>query len=273
MKRRETYQWNRYRYETEPHFAFAIDYFKMLVMKGFVVNLHDKYWLTEKDVKLAAEYIVHDLTLLGDCFPFCDYDATKIVILNPDFVEVDYFLTQPDEPAIYMLPDEDLKKIIATKQPSSAYEKLPPSIIEKVLKDERVLLSKNCVMHLHRKDSAYCNYGKPFLRYDFDYSGQAATEILLLKIERCRDLIIKWLWTLPGFAGQGFTPIENKDVIPFFEITKGNSDLTPVSIRLEKTVIEQLKQLARKLSFEFGKDITHVDLVRKYIVEGLKISS
>jgi hypothetical protein len=45
-----------------------------------------------------------------------------------------------------------------------------------------------------------------------------------------------------------------------------NSKLTPVSIRIEEDVIENLKRMARFEAFEQDRDITYVDLIREAIV-------
>lgn len=43
----------------------------------------------------------------------------------------------------------------------------------------------------------------------------------------------------------------------------------PFTIRIDEDLIEKTKQKARKLSYELQKDISHTDLIRQYLIDGI----
>jgi very-short-patch-repair endonuclease len=191
-KRKEVYQWARFYYENEPKAAAGIDFYAGFPMNGFNLECKDKkvlaYFehLTEK---LNLEYwlrkISHEYFLLGDVFVFseiecpvcrglgnlpngniCNHpDGTikRLLILNPDFIEVQN--TQlADEPTVALIPDDDLKRVVAQKKPKNVYDRIPDSIKEYVLSGRPIPLSPRCISHIRHKGSPYGTYGESLLR-------------------------------------------------------------------------------------------------------------
>lgn len=191
-KRKEVYQWARFYYENEPKAAAGIDFYAGFPMNGFNLECKDKKVLAYFEhliEKLNLEYwlrkISHEYFLLGDVFVFteiecpvcrglghlpngniCNHpDGTikRLLILNPDFIEVQN--TQlADEPTVALIPDDDLKRVVAQKKPKNVYDRIPDSIKEYVLSGRPIPLSPRCISHIRHKGSPYGTYGESLLR-------------------------------------------------------------------------------------------------------------
>jgi intein/homing endonuclease/very-short-patch-repair endonuclease len=162
-------------------------------MNGFKVECKDrKVQIYFEDVvkSLNLDYwfkkISHEYFLLGDVFvfteiecPICgggginpsdgsqcnhpDGSIKKILILNPDFIEVQSNQLA-DDPVVSLIPDDDLKRIIASRKPVEIYERIPDNIKELVAAGRPIPLSSRCVSHLKHKGSPYGTYGESLLR-------------------------------------------------------------------------------------------------------------
>tara|TARA_B100001778_G_scaffold334491_1_gene346146 strand:+ start:35305 stop:37554 length:2250 start_codon:yes stop_codon:yes gene_type:complete len=191
-KRREVYQWARFYYENEPKVAAGIDFYSQFPINGFKLECKKK--------KITAFYerlvdrlelirwlrlISHERFLLGDVFVFLEIDSPdtrgetdldpdetpthadgtfkRIMVLNPDWVEV-YTTPLADEPEIVMLPDDELKKIVMTRQPESVYKRLPDNIKQLVAAGRPIRLSNNVTSHIKHGGSPYGTYGDSLLR-------------------------------------------------------------------------------------------------------------
>jgi len=192
-KRKETYQWARFYYENEPKCAAGIDFYSGFSMNGFTIECKDKKVLLyfEDLVKtLNLDYwfkkISHEYYLLGDVFVFteiscpicggsgsepktgntCNHpDGTikKILVLNPDFIEVQSNQLA-DDPVISLIPDDDLKRIVMSQKPVEIYDRIPNNIKESVVSGRPIPLSPRCVSHIKHKGSPYGTYGESLLR-------------------------------------------------------------------------------------------------------------
>tara|TARA_Y100000310_G_scaffold313359_1_gene361645 strand:+ start:4844 stop:7066 length:2223 start_codon:yes stop_codon:yes gene_type:complete len=192
-KRKEVYQWSRFYYENEPKAAAGIDFYSGFSMNGFTLECKDKKVLLyyEDLVKnLNLDYwfkkISHEYYLLGDVFVFteigcpicggagidpktreqCNHpDGTikKILVLNPDFIEVQSNQLA-DDPVISLIPDDDLKRIVMTQKPIEIFDRIPDNIKESVVSGRPIPLSSRCVSHLKHKGSPYGTYGESLLR-------------------------------------------------------------------------------------------------------------
>lgn len=191
-KRKEVYQWARFYYENEPKAAAGIDFYAGFPMNGFILECKDKKVLTFFEhliEKINLDYwlrkISHEYFLLGDVFVFteiacpvcrgvgtlpngdvCNHpDGTikRLLILNPDFIEVQSSQLA-DEPTVALIPDDDLKRVVAQKKPLEVYNKIPENIKELVSSGRPIPLSPRCVSHLKHKGSPYGTYGESLLR-------------------------------------------------------------------------------------------------------------
>lgn len=193
-KRREVYQWNRFFLENEPKVGAAISFYAEFPMNGFklecpsrkVMNwfkhhVVDRLQLNDKFKMISREYFT-----LGDVFVHMDVDCPtcsgsgvdpdtgeqcnhgggsfkRMVILNPDWIEVQQSILA-DEPAIVMIPDEELKRIVFYKQPKVVYDRIPDRVKELVLSNKPIPLSNRTVSHLRHMPVPYGTYGTSLIR-------------------------------------------------------------------------------------------------------------
>jgi very-short-patch-repair endonuclease len=191
-KRREVTQWARFYYENEPKAAAGIDFYANFPMNGFKLECKDRkvlafyeHMVEKLNLENWLRQISHEYYLIGDVFVFTEVECPvcsgtgeridgmicnhpdgvikRILILNPDFVEVQK--TQlADEPAIVLLPDDDLKKVVSQKKPLEVYNRIPENVKKMVMTGSPIPLSPRCVSHIKRKGSPYGTYGESLLR-------------------------------------------------------------------------------------------------------------
>jgi very-short-patch-repair endonuclease len=191
-KRKEVYQWARFYYENEPKVAAGVDFYAQFPMNGFQLQCKNKTvqrYFEDLVLTLRLNYwfaiISHEYHLIGDVFPFLSIECKQchgrgvlrngdpcnhpdgrfksITVLNPDYVEVKDSLF-PDRPEIVMIPDDTMKKVIATKEPRHQYERLPQEMIELILSGQEIPLSSRCVSHIKHSEVPYAKYGTSLLR-------------------------------------------------------------------------------------------------------------
>ena len=107
-------------------------------------------------VQIAQEY-----WLIGEAFPYADYDRnngvwSRIELENPDYVVVKRSL-MASNPVILLRPDENLRRIVLSNKPSDIEQRhqLPEQILEHVRRGENIPLDSMCISHLARKISPY----------------------------------------------------------------------------------------------------------------------
>ncbi len=107
-------------------------------------------------VQIAQEYF-----LLGEAFPYSEYDPnhgkwSRIIIQNPDYMVVNRTVI-PNEPQLFLRPDENLKKIILSNRPKDVEQRqrLDPNIIESVRRNQVIPFNNWNISHLARKISPY----------------------------------------------------------------------------------------------------------------------
>ena len=188
-KRLETYQWSRFFYQNEPKVAAAIDFYSYFPMNDFENECRDrnvkKYFdKLKKRLELPKwlRLISHEVHLLGDCFPFvevscehclgsgtngdeiCEHEGgtvRRIVILNPDFVEV-YTSPMNPEPVIALKPDEELINMVQRKTPG--FDRLTPEVRSLVASGKPIRLDNRNVSHLMYGEGGYSRYGIGMVR-------------------------------------------------------------------------------------------------------------
>ena len=191
-KRKEVYQWARFYYENEPKAAAGVDFYAGFPMNGFDLECKDKkilayyeHMVEKLELNKWLRRISHEYFLLGDVFVFsevscphchgvgmlndgrqCNHpDGTfkRILVLNPDFIEVNNSQLA-DHPTIALIPDDDLKKVIAHKKPKEVYDSIPQNIKDMISSGAPIPLSSRCVSHIRHKGSPYGVYGESLLR-------------------------------------------------------------------------------------------------------------
>jgi very-short-patch-repair endonuclease len=191
-KLRETFQWARFYYRNERKIGAGIDFYSTFPLTNFALECKSKktlkfYEKLIKDLKLPhwLRMISHEYYLLGNVYIFMEFDCKvcggtginqdgnycnhpggkpkRIMVLNPDWIEVQSNVLA-DEPLVVLLPDEELRSIVARKQPAAIYNKLPKRIIEAVLAGMPIPLSNRSVTHLKHAPSPYGVYGDSILR-------------------------------------------------------------------------------------------------------------
>jgi len=188
-KRIEEMQWARFFYQNEPKVAASVDFYSTFPMNDFENECKDrkikKHFDKLKDRLELSKWcrlMSHEIHLLGDCFPFleiscdqcggsgrlgdsiCEHDGgtvRRIVILNPDYVEVFTSPTNP-ESVIAMKPDEELINMVQKKTPG--YERLTPEIRALVSSGRPIRLDNRNVSHLKYGESGYSRYGIGMVR-------------------------------------------------------------------------------------------------------------
>ena len=188
-KRLEQYQWARFFYENEPKVASSIDFYSYFPMNGFDNDCKDreikKYFdkLRERlDLNRWLRLVSHEVHLLGDCFPFieiscehcggsgkigdqiCEHEGgtvRRIVILNPDYVEVYTSPINPD-PVVALKPDEELINMVQKKTPG--YERLTPEVRALVSSGRPIPLDNRNIFHLKYGEGGYSRYGIGMVR-------------------------------------------------------------------------------------------------------------
>jgi hypothetical protein len=117
--------------------------------------------IEETDLMNICVQIAQEYWLLGEAFPYCEYDEAKgtwsrIQLQNPDYVVVKRSVVA-GEPIILMRPDENLRRIVFSNKPSDIEQRhqLNDTIIQHVKRGENIPLDNFYVSHLARKISPY----------------------------------------------------------------------------------------------------------------------
>ncbi|MFA7219357.1 MAG: DUF559 domain-containing protein [Synergistaceae bacterium] len=188
-KRLEQYQWARFFYENEPKVASAIDFYSDFPMSNFEhecrnrdVKLHFDRLKDKLELPKWCRLISHEVHLLGDCFPFVEIDCPhcygsgkigdeiceheggtirRVVILNPDYVEVHTTSINPD-PMIALRPDEELINMVQRKIPG--FEKLSPEVVNLIATGQPIRLDNRNVSHLKYGECGYQKFGVGMVR-------------------------------------------------------------------------------------------------------------
>lgn len=188
-KRLEQYQWARFFYENEAKVASSIDFYSYFPINDFDNECRDrnvKAYFDKLKMRLDlvkwVRLMSHEIHLLGDCFPFieiscpqcngkgrigdelCEHEGgtvKRIVILNPDYVEV---FTSPlnPEPMIALKPDEELINMVQKRTPG--FEKLTPEVIRLISTGQPIRLDNRNVFHLKYGEGGYTRYGVGMVR-------------------------------------------------------------------------------------------------------------
>lgn len=289
-KRLEINQWSRFFYQNEPKVAAAIDFYSFFPINGFenecknrdVKKYFDKL-VKRIDLTKWLRLMSHEIHLLGDCFPFievscenclgsgrtgdelCEHEGgtvRRIVILNPDYVEV-YTSPMNPEAVIALKPDEELISMVQKKTPG--FDRLAPDVRALVSAGKPIRLDNRNVSHLKYGEGGYSKYGTGMVRRLFP--------ILSYKTKL---MVAQWI-------------VAERLIIPI-KIVKVGSDERPAGPADIAAVQEQLAQTANDPNltivthhaFEFvwegasGKVLTlsnEFEMINQEILDGMMINN
>ena len=191
-RRKEVYQWARFYYENEPKVAAGIDFYAQFPMNGFeleckVKSVRNYFEEVVKKLKLNhwLKLISHEYFLIGDVFPFLEIECKNcngtgrlkdgkvcnhpdgnfksLIVLNPDFVEIEDS-PFPEQKQLFLMPDDALKRVVATGEPRAVYDRLPDSMKAMISSGQRIPLSSRSASHIKHSEVPYGKYGTSMLR-------------------------------------------------------------------------------------------------------------
>jgi len=121
--------------------------------------------IEEIDLMNICVQVAQEYWLLGEAFVYAELDSkslkwSRLAIQNPDYIVVKKTVIA-NEPLIMLRPDENLRKIVMSNNPSDIEQRnqLNPAIIERVRRGENIPLDNFYVSHLARKISPYAHRG------------------------------------------------------------------------------------------------------------------
>jgi very-short-patch-repair endonuclease len=88
---------------------------------------------------------------------------SRVKILNPDWIEVVDTIFA-DEPKIVMIPDDQIIRIVSTRQPKDIYDRLPEKLKQLIMAKKPIPLSSRVVSHIKHMPVPYGTYGTSLLR-------------------------------------------------------------------------------------------------------------
>jgi len=289
-KRLEIYQWARFFYENEPKVASSIDFYSYFPINDFEHECKDRnvkrhFDKLKKKLKITKwlRLMSHEIHLLGDCFPFvevscpqcggsgrvddeiCEHDGgtiKRIVILNPDYVEVFSSPMNPD-PVIALKPDEELINMVQKKTPG--YDRLTPEVIKLVSAGQPIPLDNRSVSHLMYGEGGYTRYGVGMVRRLFP--------ILSYKTKL---MVAQWI-----VAERLIVPIK---IVKVGSDTRpaGPADIAAVQAQLAQTANDPNLTIVTHHAFELqwegasGKVLTlsnEMEFINQEILDGMMINN
>jgi len=235
-KTREIHQWCRHFYKTDGYVGTLIDLHSEFPLTGCHILCDDP------KIKRYFEILFYDVLRgnallsavnlewwkLGNVFPFLEWDDNKGIwtswtILNPDFVEVEKSMLV-EEPVLKLDPDDNLKRVVSSRQPKELYDKLVQiengELVRLVARGEKIPLNKFRVSHLAFKLSPYESVGTPIMFRAF--------KPLIFK-----DLIRR---VQKAIYERHITPLK------LIKIGSDNMPATPEAIRSAREAFDELSQ-------------------------------
>jgi very-short-patch-repair endonuclease len=289
-KRLEKYQWARFFYENEPKVASAIDFYSDFPMSDFDHECHNRdvkrHFDKLKDrIELPkwCRLISHEIHLLGDCFPFveidcphchgsgkigqdiCDHEGgtiKRIVILNPDYVEVHTTSLSPD-PMIALRPDEELINMVQRKTPG--YERLSPEVINLISTGQPIRLDNRNVSHLKYGECGYQKFGVGMVRRLFPILSYK-TKLMVAQWIVAERLIVPIRIVKVGSDERPAGPADIADVQAQLQQTANDPNLTIVTHHAFELQFEGASGKILTLSSEF-------ELINQEILDGMMINN
>ena len=117
--------------------------------------------IEEIDLMNVCVQIAQEYWLLGEAFPYAEYDESKgrwsrLLIQNPDYMLVKRTVIA-NEPIIMLRPDENLKKIVSSNRPADIEQRkqLNQYIVDSVKRGNNITLDNFNISQLARRISPY----------------------------------------------------------------------------------------------------------------------
>jgi hypothetical protein len=160
--------WCRSFYALNPFVHNAINLHSTYPISKLSIKCHDKdvedffsEMIEETQLMNICVQVAQEFWLLGEAFIFGELDEAKgkwkrFVIQNPDHMIVQRVLAG-DDGAIFMKPDEKLKRIVTSSHPSDIEQRkqLSSGIVDAVKKGQNIPMPGLQTWHLARKISPY----------------------------------------------------------------------------------------------------------------------
>jgi len=289
-KRIEIYQWCRFFYENEAKVASSIDFYSYFPMNSFTNECRNKkvkryFDRLSKRLELAkwCRLISHEVHKLGDCFPFvevgcnicggsgrigdeiCDHEGgtiRRIVILNPDFVEVETSPMNPD-PIICLKPDEELINMVQKRTPG--FDRLAPEVRALVSAGKPIRLDNRNVSHIMYGESGYAPYGVGMIRRLFQVLSYK-TKLMVAQWIVAERLIVPIKIVKVGSDERPAGPADIAAVQQQLAQTANDPNLTIVTHHAFSLEWEGASGKVLALSNEF-------DLINQEILDGMMINN
>ncbi|MFW6121109.1 MAG: phage portal protein family protein [Petrotogales bacterium] len=246
----------RFYYENECKVAAGVDFYAQFPLNNFSLECKNpkvlKYYeRLVKKIKLQhwLKQMGHEYFLLGDVFPFLEIECSichgrgiteegekcdhpngtigRIVILNPDWIEVQKNVLSKD-PIIALMPDDELRRIVQQREPRQIYDRLPDELIEKVSSGQPIPLSNRCVSHLKHNASSYGVYGTSLLRRLFTVLAYK-TKLMTANWIVAERLILPLRVVKIGEKERPATPDDIEDVASQLSAVANDPNLTLVT--------------------------------------------
>ena len=256
---REINQWCRHFRKTDGYVGALLDQHSEFPLTGMHIVCDDP------KVKRFFEILFFDILkgprllekingeywTMANVFPFGNWDDDKGIwtgfsLLNPDFVEVEKS-SLIDEPVLKLDPDDNLKRIVASRQPKELYEKLCKiengELVNMISRGEKIPLNKFRVSHLAFKLSDYETVGTPIMFRAF------------------KPLIQKDMIRRVQMA------VYERHILPL-KLIKVGSDQMPANPEAIKQVREAMEELSTDLSAWF---VYHHAIQAEYVSSAGKI--
>ena len=163
---------------------FSMNGFKLECKSRKILRYYER--LAEKlELSEKLNAVSHEYFLLGDVFPFTEIECPhchgsnrtpdgdlcnhpdgsfkSIKLMNPDYIDVK---DNPiaSNPEYYLVPDEELKMLVTRREPKSAYDALPQSLIDLVNTGQPIPLSTRSISHMKYNAADYATYGTSMLQ-------------------------------------------------------------------------------------------------------------
>lgn len=121
--------------------------------------------IEEIDLMNVCVQIAQEFWLLGEAFPYLEYDQnngkwSRVLLQNPDFIVLNKTVVA-NEPNIQLKPDDYLKQVIFSNKPKDIEQRkyLSPYIIDAIKRGGNIPLENFNISHLARKISPYSVHG------------------------------------------------------------------------------------------------------------------
>lgn len=191
--RKEEYLLAQWFYDNEPKVAAAIEFYTYFTLSGFklecanskVLDWFEEFCKRINFFKILPQ-IAMEYHLRGDVFPMASLDCQKcrgecidldtgdpcqhegatwraITLINAAQVEVTPTMLDM-EPAYFLIPDDQMKKVVSEGRPVHIYNAIPERVRNYILQNEPIPLEALSIYHFKRGAAAWQPFGRSMVR-------------------------------------------------------------------------------------------------------------